>query len=135
VGAAVRRPDGFFSFSETPYRQTDFGPTVTICEFSAVCAITYIRKGREGDNRSHPYHPIRVQETPVPPHPEFDEASRRRHRKDCVTLDAWDDVRYWCDSFDCSEGKLRRAVASAGIMAEDVAAFLDEEIPLAYRGE
>ncbi len=68
------------------------------------------------------------------PYPEIDEASQRQRRKDYVTLDGWDDVRYWCDSFDCSEGLLR-AVASAGSTAEDVAAFLDEEIPLAYRGE
>lgn len=33
--------------------------------------------------------------------------------------------RYWCEKFGCTEDDLRAAVAEVGVMADDVAAFLD----------
>lgn len=34
------------------------------------------------------------------------------------------EVEYWCGHFGCSRDKLQRAVAAVGVMANDVAAWL-----------
>ncbi len=69
------------------------------------------------------------------PYAEFEEASQKQQPRARVTLSDWDDVRFWCDYFDCTEGRLREAIACMGVVAEDVAAFINQEIPLAYRDE
>lgn len=71
----------------------------------------------------------------VLPYPEFDPTnSDQRERKD-VTLADWQDVQYWCDYFDCTEGRLRKAVSLVGVTIDEVEAYLTDAIPLGFRGE
>lgn len=41
-----------------------------------------------------------------------------------INLNEEHELRYWTKTFDVSEAKLRAAVASAGVMVEDVRSYL-----------
>ncbi len=71
----------------------------------------------------------------VLPYPEFDFTNEdQRERKD-VTLADWQDVQNWGYYFDCTEGRLRKAVALAGVTVEEVEAYLTDAIPLGFRAD
>jgi hypothetical protein len=71
----------------------------------------------------------------VLPYPEFDFTSSDQRERKYVVLTDWQDIQYWCDYFDCTEGRLRKAVALVGVTVEEVEACLAEAIPLGFRAE